>query len=74
MKDLDWIENRLDAAGVSSAEKSKILKGLVKNDGSVVRLYSGTNAKGKTRFYEIKDRNGSKTDVIVDRASNEYEF
>ena len=70
----DWVENRLDAAGVSSAEKSKILKGLAKNDGSIVRLYSGTNAKGETRFYEIKDKAGSTTDVTVDRANNEYQF
>jgi hypothetical protein len=70
----DWIKDRLDAAGVSEAEKLKVINGLAKKDGSVVRLYSGTNAKGETRFFEIKDKNGSSTDVVVDRANNEYQF
>ncbi len=69
----DWIKERLDAAGVSKADQKKVLSGLKSNDGSVVRLYSGTNAKGETRFYEVKDKNGSQTDVVVDRAGNEYD-
>lgn len=46
-----------------------------KNDGSVVRLYAGTNAKGETRFYEIKDHpSGDPGKVSVDRAGKEYQF
>ncbi len=71
----DWInKERLEAAGLSDAEVKKVLRGLDRDNGTVVRLYSGTNAKGETRFYEIKDKNGSKTDVVVDRAGNEYQF
>ena len=71
----DWInKERLEAAGLSDAEVKKVLRGLDRDNGTVVRLYSGTNAKGETRFYEIKDKNGSKTDVVVDRANNEYQF
>jgi len=60
--------------GVTGAEKDAIIEGLRKDDGTVVRLYSGTNAKGETRFYEIKDKAGSKMDVTVDRAGSEYQF
>jgi len=72
----EWInDERLQAAGITSAaERRKILSGLRKNDNSIVRLYSGTNAKGETRFYEVKDKKGSSSDVVVDRVGNEYEF
>ncbi len=66
--------SRLEKAGLSKSEIDDVIDGLDLNDGTVVRLYSGTNAKGETHFYEVKDKNGSKTDVIVDRAGNEYEF
>ncbi len=72
----DWInEKRLEAAGIDKQLRKRILKGLDKNDGTVVRLYAGTNAQGKTRFYEIKDHpSGDPKRVIVDRAGNEYQF
>ena len=71
----DWVnDERLETAGINEVDRIKILNSLENNDGNVVRLYSGTNAKGETRFYEIKDKNGSNSDVVVDRAGTDYEF
>ncbi len=71
-----WINrDRLEAAGLDDAERTQVLRGLEgEGDVRVVRLYAGTNARGETRFYEIRDKNGSRTDVVVDRAGKEYQF
>ena len=66
--------SRLEKAGLTRAEIRQVTKGLNNNDGSVTRLYSGTNSKGETHFYEIKDNGNSSSDVKVDRANNEYKF
>ena len=66
--------SRLEKAGLTRSEIWQVIKGLNNNDGSVTRLYSGTNSKGESRFYEIKDKGNSSSDVKVDRANNEYQF
>ncbi|TCK03632.1 polymorphic toxin-type HINT domain-containing protein [Marinobacterium mangrovicola] len=71
----DWInDDRLAAAGLEPDEIAEVRTGLSKNDGTVVRLYGGTNAAGNTKFYEIHDQPGSTSRVKVDRAGSEYQF
>ena len=71
----DWLnEDRLRDAGLEEGEIREVIKGLKDNDGSIVRLYAGTNASGQTKFYEIHDQPGSTSKVKVDRAGNEYQF
>ena len=70
-----WLnEERLIKAELDENDIEQILDGLSDSDGTVVRLYAGTNKAGETRFYEIKDKGGSLTDVAVDRKGNEYGF
>jgi hypothetical protein len=69
----DWLnKDRLEAAGLNSDEIKEVQDGL--DNGNTVRLYAGTNANGKTKFYQIHDQPGSTSRVKVDRAGNPYQF
>ena len=71
----DWINRkRLEDAGLNGDEIEEVLQDLDKNDGTVVRLYGGTNAAGNTNFYEIHDQPGSTSRVKVDPAGSPYQF
>lgn len=71
----DWInQKRLEKAGLDDDEIEEVLQGLKENDGTVVRLYGGTNAAGNTKFYEIHDQPGSTSRVKVDPAGSPYQF
>ncbi|GGK65874.1 polymorphic toxin-type HINT domain-containing protein [Amphritea balenae] len=71
----DWLNpKRLGEAGLDDDEIAEVMRGLEKNNGSVVRLYAGTNKAGKTQFYEITDKDGSTSEVIRAPVGNEYKF
>ncbi|MFV0478362.1 MAG: polymorphic toxin-type HINT domain-containing protein, partial [Parahaliea sp.] len=61
---------RLKNAGLDRSQIAKVENGLGKNDGSVVRLYAGTDTNGQTKFYEITDVNNYEVTV----SDTEYVF
>ncbi len=70
-----WLnEERLSNTGIKDRDLEMIMDSLKKGDGEVVRLYAGINKAGETHFYEITDKGGSMTNVVVERQGNEYKF